>query len=82
MQYFAYVLRCADDSLYAGYTTDLTRRLAEHNGQSDRPGAKYTKSRRPVKLVFQKSFKTRGEAMSFEATFKRLSRKEKLALIS
>lgn len=77
-----YVLQCADDTLYAGYTTDVERRLAEHNGETKKPGAKYTKTRRPVTLVFQKGFKTRSEAMSFEAKFKQLSRAEKLQLIS
>ncbi len=77
-----YVLRCADDTLYTGYTTDVDRRVAEHNGESSKSGAKYTKARRPVQLVYQKEFETRSEAMSFEANFKQLTRKEKLAAIS
>ena len=71
---YAYLLRCADGSLYSGWTTDLRRRLAAHN---DGRGAKYTRSRRPVKLVSCWRFVTRSEAMKFEVYLKGLSRIQK-----
>lgn len=80
--HYVYVLRCADDTLYTGYTTDVKRRLAEHNGEANTAGAKYTRARRPVKLVFKKAFRSRSKATSFEAQFKQLTRTEKLKLIS
>jgi putative endonuclease len=64
MRHYVYMLRCADGSLYSGYTTDLKRRVAEHNGESTKPGAKYTAPRRPVRLVWHKYFMSRGKAMS------------------
>ena len=74
-----YMLRCGDGSLYTGCTDDVVRRLAVH--QSGR-GAKYTRSRLPVELVYWESFETKGEAMSRERAVKGLSRGEKLALIA
>lgn len=74
---WAYLVRCADDSLYAGWTNDLARRLAAHNAGS---GGKYTRSRRPVALAWAKSFPCKAEAMAEEARLKRLPRKAKLAL--
>jgi putative endonuclease len=74
-----YILRCADGTLYAGYTTDVRRRVAEHNGA--KAGAKYTKSRRPVRLVHTERFRTLGKALSREAAIKKLTRAEKLSLI-
>lgn len=74
-RHYFYVLECADQSLYAGYTTDTERREKEHNNGI---GSKYTKSRRPVKMIFQEDFETRSEATKAEAAFKKLSRKEKL----
>lgn len=76
---FAYLLRCRDGSLYAGWTNDLEARVKAHNAGE---GAKYTRSRRPVELVYYEEFETREEAMSREWHLKRLSRREKLALIS
>jgi len=76
--HYAYILRCADGTLYSGYTTDLDRRTAAHNAGT---GAKYTRSRRPVELVYSESFETKGEALSREAAFKRMSRARKLSLI-
>ena len=76
-QYFVYLLRCADGSLYAGYTTDLARRLAVHNAGK---GAKYTRSRRPVCLVYAERFASREEALRRECALKRLRRAEKTAL--
>ncbi|HVU37736.1 MAG TPA: GIY-YIG nuclease family protein [Opitutales bacterium] len=77
--YYAYLLRCADGSLYAGCTKDLVLRLREHN-HSPR-GARYTRSRRPVELVYAESFAALRPARRREAAFKALPRAQKLALI-
>ena len=74
---YAYILQCADGTLYSGWTNDLTRRLAAHNAGR---GAKYTRSRRPVSLLYAEPFPTREEAMRREATFKRMNHRKKLAL--
>jgi putative endonuclease len=74
-----YVLKCADDTLYTGVATDLSRRVEEHNSSSK--GAKYTRVRRPVKLVYYENCADRVDATRREAAIKKLSRKEKLALI-
>lgn len=73
---YFYVLKCLDGTFYAGYTVDLTRRLAEHNQGI---GAKYTrpKMRRPLKMIHSETFATKSEAMQAEAAFKKLSRKQK-----
>lgn len=76
---YTYILRCRDGSLYTGWTNDLDRRLAAHNAGA---GAKYTRSRRPVELVYFETFPTKQEAMGREARIKRLTRVEKLALIA
>jgi len=78
MNWFVYILRCDDGSLYAGITTDVNRREYEHNNSPK--GAKYTRARRPVKVVYYKSFKTRSEAATREASIKKLSTKEKQKL--
>ncbi len=78
-RWFFYALRCADDTLYAGVTTGLTRRVAEHNAGR---GARYTAGRRPVTLVAAWRFSDRGAAQRAEARFRRLSRARKLALIA
>lgn len=74
--YYFYVLYCQDDSLYAGYTRDLQRRLQVHNQGK---GAKYTRvnSRRPVSMIYAEEFSSRSAAMSAEAKFKQLSRAQK-----
>jgi putative endonuclease len=77
--YYLYILKCKDGSLYTGITTDLERRVTEHNESS--LGARYTASRRPVKLVYQKKFKNRSSALKAEAEMKKLKRAEKLKLI-
>lgn len=77
-KYFVYMVRCADGSLYTGYTDDLARRLRTHNAGK---GAKYTRTRLPVVLVYSEEFETAGQAMSREWHLKRLPRAEKLALI-
>lgn len=79
LMYHLYILRCADDTLYTGITTDLDRRVAEHNGAG--PGAKYTRGRRPVTLVYSRRFCTRSNALREEARIKGLPRPEKLSLI-
>ncbi len=75
--WFFYALRCADGTLYAGVTTDLARRVAEHNAGR---GARYTAGRRPVMLVAAWRFPDRGAAQRAEARFRRLPRARKLAL--
>lgn len=76
--HFMYVLICADETLYTGYTTDLEKRIETHNAGK---GAKYTAARRPVRLLAHAAFETKHEAMSAEYHFKQLSRAEKLSLI-
>lgn len=73
-KHFFYVVECCDGSYYAGYTNHLERRLYMHN---EGKGAKYTRARRPVKLIFYKCFDTKQEAMKAEYYFKKLSRKNK-----
>lgn len=76
---YTYILRCADGTLYTGWTNDLEKRLASHNAGT---GGKYTRARRPVELVYFEEFETKEQAMSREWHIKRLSRAEKLALIN
>ena len=75
---YTYLVECADGTLYCGWTNDLDKRMKAHN---EGRGAKYTRSRLPVRLVYSESFETKEEAMSRECGIKRLSRKEKLKLI-
>ena len=77
--YYLYILKCLDKSLYTGITTDLFRRVREHN--SSKLGAKYTRGRRPVKLVFSKKFKSRSTASREEFRIKKLSRGAKLWIV-
>ncbi|MEI6222960.1 MAG: GIY-YIG nuclease family protein [bacterium] len=77
--YHLYILSCADGTLYTGITTDLARRITEHN--SSDLGARYTCSRRPVTLRFSQTFPTRSAASKEELRIKKLSRKEKLELV-
>ena len=78
MKGYTYVLRCADDTLYCGWTNDLTARLAAHNSGK---GAKYTRGRGPVTLVYSEMFDTQSEAMQREAAIKKLTRPQKQVLI-
>lgn len=71
---YVYILRCADDTLYCGWTTDLKKRLAAHNSGC---GAKYTRSRRPVELAYIEEYEDRHDALSREWHIKRMSREEK-----
>ena len=75
---FAYMLECADGTLYCGWTNDLEQRLRNHNAGT---GAKYTRSRRPVRLVYYEEYGTREEAMSREWHLKKLTRQQKQQLI-
>lgn len=75
---YTYILRCSDGTLYTGWTYDLQKRLAVHNSGR---GAKYTRSRLPVELVYYEAFTTKEAAMSREFAIKRLRRREKLYLI-
>jgi putative endonuclease len=74
--YFVYILECADKTFYTGITTDLNRRINEHN--NSKLGAKYTKIRRPVQLIYSKEFVNRSEASIEESRIKKLSRSEKI----
>ncbi|MEE1114865.1 MAG: GIY-YIG nuclease family protein [Eubacterium sp.] len=75
---YTYMLRCADGSLYTGWTNDLQKRIATHNAGK---GGYYTASHRPVELVYYEEFETKSEAMRREAAIKKLKREDKLALI-
>ena len=77
--YYLYILKCSDGTLYTGITVDLKRRMGEHN--SSKLGAKYTKARRPVELIYSKKFKNRSLASKEESRIKKLTREEKLTLI-
>ncbi len=79
MSYFVYILKCNDDTLYTGIAIDVEKRLIEHN--SSAKGAKYTKARRPVELVYKEEHKNRSDACKREYAIKQLSRKEKKDLI-
>lgn len=76
--HLVYLLRCADGTLYTGYTTDLPRRLRQHNAGT---GAKYTRARRPVEAVAAWSFPTKGQALTAEYRIRKLRLPQKQALI-
>lgn len=76
---FTYMVRCADDTLYTGWTTCLEKRLKAHN--EGKAGAKYTRAKRPVELVYFEGYETKEEAMKREYAIKQLTRKEKLKLM-
>lgn len=80
MRWQVYILYCADGTLYTGITTDVERRLQEHN-RNDKKGARYTRARRPVSLAFVENQPDRSSASKREAAIKKLNRKEKQALI-
>lgn len=79
MSFYVYILKCADETLYCGFTNDLEKRIGAHNGEKG--GAKYTRTRRPVTLIYQEDFATENEARKREYAIKKLSRAQKLALI-
>ena len=78
MTAYAYIVECADGTLYSGWTNDLEKRIAAHNAGQ---GAKYTRSRRPVTLRYYEEFEDKSEALRREAALKKLSRAKKQALI-
>ena len=78
--YFTYIVLCADNTLYTGIATDLERRIEEHN--SSNKGAKYTKARRPVTLVYSEKHSDRSSASKREYRIKKMSREEKKLLIN
>lgn len=85
MSHYVYVVRCADATLYTGYTTNLTKRLAEHNGEGNNTkstSSKYTRARRPVTMVYSEHFSSRSAAMKREWAIKKMSRLDKIALIN
>jgi putative endonuclease len=79
MNYFVYIINCQDESLYTGITTNLEKRIKQHDGKL-KGGAKYTRGKGPVKLIYFEEYKTRSEALKREAEIKKLKREEKLLL--
>jgi len=80
MDYFVYIVKCSDATFYCGITTDITRRLNEHN--TSNLGARYTRGRRPVELVYSAKFENRSDASKEEYRIKKLSAKKKLELVN
>ena len=80
LPWHVYLLRCADSTIYCGITTDLIRRLREHNESP--AGARYTRGRRPVILVYSREFPDRSSALRHERNLKKMTRAAKLALIA
>lgn len=78
-KHYVYILKCKDNSLYTGWTTDIEKRLKAHNSGK---GAKYTKSRKPVVLVYKEEFDSKSDALRREAAIKKLTREQKLELIN
>lgn len=76
---YTYIVRCGDGTLYTGWTNCLTKRMKEHNGGKN--GAKYTRAKQPVELVYYEGFGEKRDAMKREAEIKGLTRKEKLSLL-
>lgn len=79
IKYYLYILKCKDATLYTGITTDLERRLKEHNNST--LGAKYTRGRRPVKLIYSQEFIDKSSALKEEGRIKKLSRLKKMELL-
>ena len=79
VSWFVYIVSCSDGTLYTGITTDIERRMAEHN--SEKAGARYTRSRRPVRLVYREAAENRSEASRREYQIKRMSSVEKKRLV-
>lgn len=77
-KHYVYILKCSDGTLYTGWTNQLKKRLAAHNGGR---GAKYTKPRLPVELMYYETFATKNEALSRECAIKKMKREEKLAIL-
>ena len=81
MAYLLYIVQCADGTYYTGITTNVERRIQEHNSENGK-GARYTAARRPVRLVYVASFATRSEALKEELRIKGLTRSQKAKLIA
>lgn len=81
MNWFVYIVRCKDNSLYTGITTDIKRRVNEHN-YDDEKGAKSLRGKQPVQLVYKEQYKTQSEARKREAAIKHWKREEKIKLIN
>lgn len=81
-QWFVYMLRCVDDTFYTGITTDIERRVREHNGELKGKGAKCTRARRPVQLVYSEECTNRSAAGKREWEIKKMSREEKRQLLT
>jgi putative endonuclease len=79
MQYVTYIVECSDHTLYVGITTDITRRVSEHN--TSKKGAKYTRARRPVSLKYVEEFESKSDAQKREYEIKQFTRSEKLSLL-
>jgi putative endonuclease len=79
-KWFLYVLRCSDGTLYTGVTTDVSRRLNEHN--ASKRGSRYTRSRRPVELVYWVDFENQSTAQIAEYNFKQMTREQKEKVIN
>ncbi len=79
MPYFVYILRCSDDTLYTGITNDLEKRVHSHNHAPT--GAKYTRSRRPVEMVYSEECEDKSAALKREMAIKKLTRVQKQALV-
>ncbi len=78
LAYRVYILRCKDGTLYTGSTNDIEKRIAVHNAGK---GAKYTRGRLPVRLLYSESFQTKSEALKRELAIKKMSKLEKLSLL-
>ncbi|HCC05555.1 TPA: hypothetical protein DEP58_04645 [Patescibacteria group bacterium] len=81
MTHFVYIVECSNKSLYTGITTDVSRRLHQHNGEIQ-GGSVYTRSHRPVILRYVEEYETKSEALKRELEIKKLTREQKLRLIS
>lgn len=80
IHYFTYIIQCSDKTYYTGVTNDLKKRVKAHNGEL-RNGAKYTKTRRPVTLMYYEEFKTKSDALKEEYILRHRTRQEKEVLI-
>jgi putative endonuclease len=78
--YFVYLVECSDLTYYCGYTNNLNNRIYEHN--EGKNGAKYTKNRRPVRLIYHETFQSKSEAMKREYEIKKLSKTDKIKLVA
>jgi len=75
---YIYIIQCADDTLYTGWTTDLESRIEAHNSGA---GAKYTRGRGPVRLLYSETFETKGEALKREKQIQKMTRAKKMKLM-